>query len=169
VGINAPPTNQLLGMLETNPEQQQRSSYMYSMRSGDTNQLLTANGGERLWKTAYAKLRQLPHYTFEHDEIFRQGLAQPGAIDGGINWYRANIPPLSNITESSFWPARHAQTTTPGLLVWGAADETFVSSFIAELPNFVPNLEVCQLPDIGHSPMLECPDRVSDILLEFFA
>jgi len=168
VGINAPPTNQLLGMLETNPEQQKRSSYMYAMRSGDINQLLTENGGERMWKNAYDKLRKLPHYTFEHDEIFRQGLAQPGAIDGGINWYRANIPPLPDIAESSYWPSRRAHTTTPGLLIWGESDDTFVSSFINDLPAFVPNLEVCRLPDIGHSPMIECPDRVNDILERWF-
>lgn len=169
VGINAPPTNQLLGMLETNPGQQQRSDYMYAMRSGDINRLLTENGGERLWKNAYDKLRKLPHYTFEHDEIFRQGLAQPGAIDGGINWYRANIPELSDINDASYWPARNAHTSTQGLLIWGETDDTFDNSFIADLPDFVPNLEVCRLPGIGHSPMLECPDRVNEILLSYFA
>ncbi len=38
VGINAPPTNQLLGLLESNPDQQRRSAYMYSMRSGKVAQ-----------------------------------------------------------------------------------------------------------------------------------
>jgi len=167
IAINAPPTNQLLGLLETDPEQQKRSQYMYSMRSGDTHRLITENNGERMWKNAYAKLRELPHYTKEHDETFRQGLAQPGAIDGGINWYRANIPPVKKISEEDFWPSREASTSVPALLIWGESDDTFVSSFIDDLPRFATNLNVCRLPGIGHSPMLEVPQEVNQILLDF--
>ena len=160
VGINAPPTNQLLGLLESDPDQQKRSQYMYTMRSGDTHKLITENGAEQLWKNTYAKLRDLPHYTAIHDEIFRQGLAQPGAIDGGINWYRANIPELDQISEEHYWPSRTASTSAPGMLIWGESDDTFVSSFIDDLPRFVEDLVVCRLPGVGHSPMLEVPDRV---------
>ncbi len=169
VAINAPPTNQLLGLLETDPEQRKRSQYMYSMRSGDIHKLITENNGKRMWQSAYAKLRELPHFTAEHDETFRQGLAQPGAIDGGINWYRANIPLLERISEADYWPSRTASTSAPGLLIWGEADDTFVPSFIDDLPNYVKNLEVHRLPGIGHSPMLETPDQVTQILAEFFS
>lgn len=167
VGINAPPTNQLLGLLENNPEQQTRSAYMYSMRSGDLHQRITENGANLLWQNAYAGLRKLPHYTAEHDEIFRAGLAQPGAVDGGINWYRANIPTLDKISDEHFWPSRNASTSVPGLLIWGETDDTFVPSFIDDLPRYVEQLEVCRIPGIGHSPMLEAPEQVNDVLREF--
>ena len=49
VGINAPPANQLLSLLESNEEQQQRSAYMWSMREGRTHQMITENGGHLLW------------------------------------------------------------------------------------------------------------------------
>lgn len=169
VGINAPPTNQLLQLLESNPEQQKRSAYMYTMRSGKVNQQLTKDGAKLLWQNAYANLRKLPHFTGEHDEIFREGLAQPGAVDGGINWYRANIPPLEQISEAHFWPSRNASTSVPGLLIWGDNDQTFVSTFIDDLHEYVKNLQVHRIPDVGHSPMLETPDIVTDLLREFFA
>jgi len=167
VAINAPPTNQLLALLERDPEQQKRSAYMYAMRSGEVHQRITENGGNALWRNAYSKLRQLPHFTEEHDEIFRQGLAQPGAVDGGINWYRANIPALDQISEEDFWPSRNASTSVPGLLIWGETDDTFVASFIDDLPDYVDNLQVHRLPGLGHSPMLEDPEQVNQILREF--
>ena len=169
VGINAPPTNQLLGLLETNVEQQKRSAYMYTMRDGEMHQRITENGAHLMWQNAYANLRKLPHYTAEHDEVFRQGLAQPGAIDGGINWYRANIPPLDKISDGDFWPSRNASTAVPGLLIWGETDQTFTPEFIDDLPRYVEHLEVCRLPGIGHTPILESPDQVSDILRAFLA
>lgn len=168
VAINAPPTNQLLGLLQTDPEQRERSQYMYRMRTGDTHRAITRNSGHELWKNAYAKLRALPHFSAEHDETFRQGLAQPGAIDGGINWYRANIPLVEDITDSSFWPSRRASTATPALLIWGEADDTFVAHFIDALPQFASDLLVARIPEVGHSPMLEVPDEVTRILREFF-
>ncbi len=168
VGINAPPTNQLLELLENNPEQQKRSAYMFSMRGGKVHQQITENGANLLWKNAYSKLRELPHFTPEHDEVFRQGLAQPGAVDGGINWYRANIPPLDEISDAHFWPSRTASTTVPGLLIWGELDDTFVASFIDDLPRYVENLQVSRLPGLGHSPMLEDPVLVTQLLREFF-
>ena len=168
VGINAMPMNQMLGLLETNKDQQIKSKYMYSMRSGETHKLITENGANRMWKNAYAPFRGLPHYTAEHDEIFRQGLAQPGALDGGINWYRANVPEIDQISDADFWPSRTASTSAPGLLIYGETDETFVPSFVYDLPRFVDDLEVHRLPGIGHTPMLEVPDHVSDVLREYF-
>lgn len=167
VAINAPPTNQLLAMLLDNPEQRKRSAYMYAMREGEVHQRITENGANRLWQNAYAGLRKLPHFTAEHDDVFRQALAQPGAVDGGINWYRANIPPLDEIADESFWPSRSASTAVPSLLIWGETDDTFVASFIDDLPDYAKHLTVKRLPGLGHSPMLEDPPLVNDVLREF--
>lgn len=167
VAICAPPTNQLLGLLETDAEQRKRSHYMYSMRDGEVHKRITQNNGHGMWQNAYAKLRKLPHFTAEHDEIFRQGLAQPGAIDGGINWYRANIPEPDEISEEDYWPSKTASTSTPAMLIWGDADTTFVSHFLDELPKFATALTVQRIPGIGHSPMLEVPDLVTEMLREY--
>ena len=95
IGINAPPTNQLLHLLQTNEEQRKRSSYMWLMRGGKTHTLITENGARRLWKNAYAKFRDLPHFTKAHDETFREALAVPGAVDGGVG----RIPGLLEVVD----------------------------------------------------------------------
>ena len=169
IGINAPPTNQLLHLLQTNEEQRKRSSYMWLMRGGKTHTLITQDGARRLWKNAYAKFRGLPHFTKAHDETFREALAVPGAVDGGINWYRANIPLLQDLSEAECWPSPTASTPVPALLIWGETDTTFVAEFIDELDQYATNLEVKRLPDIGHTPMLEAPSLTTSIIEEFLA
>ena len=169
IGINAPPTNQLLHLLQTNEEQRKRSSYMWLMRGGKTHTLITEDGARRLWKNAYAKFRDLPHFTKAHDEAFREALAVPGAVDGGINWYRANIPLLQDLGEAECWPSPIASTPVPALLIWGETDTTFVAEFIDELDQYATNLEVKRLPDVGHTPMLEAPSLTTSIIEEFLA
>jgi pimeloyl-ACP methyl ester carboxylesterase len=169
IGINAPPTNQLLHLLQTNEEQRKRSSYMWLMRGGKTHTLITEDGARRLWKNAYAKFRDLPHFTKAHDEAFREALAVPGAVDGGINWYRANIPLLQDLGEAECWPSPTASTPVSALLIWGETDTTFVAEFIDELDRYATNLEVKRLPDVGHTPMLEAPSLTTSIIEEFLA
>lgn len=169
IGINAPPTNQLLHLLQTNEEQRKRSSYMWLMRGGKTHTLITENGARRLWKNAYAKFRDLPHFTKAHDETFREALAIPGAVEGGINWYRANIPLLQDLEEAECWPSPTASTSVPALLIWGETDTTFVAEFIDELDRYATNLEVKRLPGVGHTPMLEAPSLTTSIIEEFLA
>ena len=169
IGINAPPTNQLLHLLQTNEEQRKRSSYMWLVRGGKTHTLITENGARRLWKNAYAKFRGLPHFTKAHDETFREALAIPGAVDGGINWYRANIPLLQDLEEAECWPSPTASTPVPALLIWGETDTTFVAEFIDELDQYATNFEVKRLPGIGHTPMLEAPSLTTSIIKEFLA
>ena len=167
VSINAPPANQLLELLANNPDQQQRSQYMWSMRKGGLHKSMTEHNGQNVWEKAYSPFRGRAHYTAEVDEMMRIGLAQPGAIDGGINWYRANIPEMGNIKDTDYWPSRHATTDVPALLIWGETDQTFVPEFIEHLPNYASKLSIETLPDIGHTPMLEAPDVTNNILRKF--
>ena len=169
VAINAPPANQLMELLASNTEQQKRSAYMWAMREGDLHTAMTENGAARVWERAYAPFRGRVHYTEEHDEIMREGLAQPGAVDGGMNWYRANIPPLGTITDADFWPSRDAKTDVPALLIWGEDDQTFVPQFIDDLPRYATSLSVEILPGVGHTPMLEVPELTNETLEEFLS
>jgi pimeloyl-ACP methyl ester carboxylesterase len=165
--ICAPVFNQLLDLLQNNEDQQKRSGYMYSMRDGKINQAMTANNNQQVCDNICKSLAKLDHFTEESEECFRAGLGTSGAVDAGINWYRANIPPPELITADDFWPTRTARTKVPGLLIWGEADQTFVPEFIDELPRYVEHLEVLRLPGIGHSPMLEDPVTVNKALLTF--
>jgi pimeloyl-ACP methyl ester carboxylesterase len=167
VVICAPPYNQLLALLENNTEQQKRSSYMFSMRDGKIHHSMTRNNNQQVCDNICNALRKFDHFTEEAEKRFRQGLGRPGAVNAGINWYRANIPPLSSISDSDFWPSRDACTSVPSLLIWGESDPTFVPEFIDELPRYTEHLEVLRLANTGHSPMLEKPEEVNEALCKF--
>ena len=44
-----------------------------------------------------------------------RALRNPGAIDGGINWYRANIPIATEIGDADYWPSKTAANDGPGI------------------------------------------------------
>lgn len=167
VALSAPPYNQLLELLRTNDDQRARSSYMWEMRDGERHRQMTADGGRRLWEFAYAPLRLLPNFDEAMDLGFRDAFAVPGAVDGGINWYRANVPPLDQIETFEVWPSRTARVRVPGLLIWGDDDRTFVPAFIDGLPDYVDDLTVERLEDTGHSPMIERADDVNRMIRDF--
>lgn len=161
VVLSAPPVNQLLKLLISNETQAERSYYMWAMRDGKMNEVMTANNNQRVCDDIAAGLKKLPHYSEAMEAGFRKGLSTPGAVDAGINWYRANVPALANISESDMWPSADAKTDVPSLLIWGDADQTFVSEFIDDLPNYASNLSVVRFPEVGHSPMYEKPEETN--------
>jgi pimeloyl-ACP methyl ester carboxylesterase len=165
--ICALPFNQLLDLLQNNEDQQKRSRYMYTMRDGKINDAMTRNNSQQVCDNICQSLAPYDHFTKAAEKSFRQGLGTPGAVDAGIDWYRANIPPLESISDADFWPSRGARTSVPSLLIWGEADQTFVPQFIDGLPRYIEHLEVLRLPGIGHSPMLEDPISVNKALSKF--
>ena len=169
IAISAPPPNQILHLIQTNEEQRYRSRYMYAMRRGSTHRHMTENGSHAVWKEGYEILRPLPHYTAELDEAIRQALAVPGAVDAGINWYRANVPDPDAMTDDDFWPARDARVTVPALLIWGNDDQTFVPEFIDQLGDYVDDLEVLRMDDTRHWVTLQRPEETNRAIADFVA
>ena len=169
VVMSAPPANQLLKLLKTDEVQRERSAYMYSMREGKVHHVMTRDNNQQVCDGIAEGLRKLPHYSEEMEQAFRAGLSTPGAVDAGINWYRANIPPVEAIQAADFWPGEFASTNVPALLIWGDSDPTFVDGFIDDLPTYASNLSVFRLPGVGHSPMYERPEEVNQKLLAFFS
>ena len=167
IAISAPPPNQILHLLETNEEQRHRSRYMFAMRGGSTHRRMTENGSHAVWKEGYEVLRGLPQFTAEIDEGLREALAVPGAVDAGINWYRANVPEPDAMTDADYWPSRHARVQVPALLIWGNDDQTFVPQFIDELGDYVDDPEILRLDDTRHWVTLQRPDETNEAIADF--
>jgi pimeloyl-ACP methyl ester carboxylesterase len=165
--LSAPPTNLLLDLLRSDPAQQEASSYMGRLKAMGREKELGVEEAHLMWNIGYSKLIERGFISPAVGDQFKQALAQPGALDGGINWYRANIPATDAITEADFWPARSASTPVDSLLIWGEEDKTFVPAFLQKLPDYADHLRIEILPGVGHWPSLEAPEKVSDLIREF--
>lgn len=56
---------------------------------------------------------------------------------------------------------------TPVLLVWGDEDRIIPPASADVLAGLLADVQVIRLPQIGHLPMLECPERVASDYLQF--
>jgi pimeloyl-ACP methyl ester carboxylesterase len=115
-------------------------------------------------------------YGFEHDarpgaftsdDIARyvEAWSQPGAVTAMLNYYRAAFRQSPRRADS-----RIGQITAPTLVIWGEQDR-YLGVELAEPDRAdVPNLEgVVRIPDATHWVHHDQPERVSELLIDFFA
>lgn len=167
--LNAPPYNLLLEFLATNPEQQQASLYIEKLKSLGRDNNLDTDAAHRMWSRIYVNHVKRGELSEAEGELFKKALAAPGALNGGINWYLANVPAPDQIREADYWPARSGTTAVDSLLIWGGDDRTFVHSMLEAMPDYAPRLQIETLPGVGHSPSLEAPETVNQLIRNFIA
>jgi pimeloyl-ACP methyl ester carboxylesterase len=150
----------------------------------------------RLWKPAqllrswYMFFFQLPwlperllrarhwrafRYGFEHDarpgafsrddiDRYVEAWSQPGAVTAMLNYYRAVFRQSPRRAEARIRPI-----VAPTLVIWGERDR-YLGVELAEPDRAdVPNLErVVRLPAASHWVQHDEPERVAQVLIEFF-
>jgi pimeloyl-ACP methyl ester carboxylesterase len=65
-----------------------------------------------------------------------------------------------------FW-TRLTGVTAPALFVWGERDRLVPASFARHVSTALPNSRSVVLPDCGHVPQFELPDRTLELTREF--
>ncbi len=143
--------------LKQDAEQAARSGHHSSMLKEGFGQSLRSNGFESFRKMF--KHQQVPD---EVAERYLATLAEPGAIEAAINWYRAGAGTLRNATAG--------RIKMPTLYLWGSADAT-VGRYAAEATaKFIDApFRFVEIPGAGHFLTDEVPERVCALLLEHLA
>jgi epoxide hydrolase 4 len=167
IGMSAPPYNLFLDTVRTNKEQQRRSQYMQVFRGITLVDIEQRKLTEQIWQQSYGALIERGDLTREEGELFRMALSDPRAIDGGMNWYRANMPPISSIAPATYWPQDKSPIPVPALLIWGDADKTFVPEFLDEMPGYAPKIRIVRLPGINHWTPMEKPEDANAAIAAF--
>jgi len=115
----------------------------------------------------FASLEKLMRTTlrpgaFSDEDIrrYREALAQPGALNAAINYYRAAF--RRNPLTTRFRPIE-----MPTLVIWGEQDPYLGIRLLDGLDHWVKPLRVERLPDAGHWVQCEAPQRVNELLLPF--
>ena len=110
-------------------------------------------------------------FTEEDKKAYIEAWSRPGALTGGLNYYRAaNAGPQANGETRAPNPAATPGTLTvqvPTLVIWGEKDTALLTSSLDGLDKFVTQLTVKRIPDGTHWVIHEKPDLVNQYIREF--
>ena len=160
--VNAPHPAIFRRELGANPAQQQASAYMQLFRSPQAESVLAANNYAALTNALFGGNL---FGTEVEKQQYIEAWSQPGALTGGLNYYRAmtGAPSGSSITVN---PGAHI-VNTPTLVIWGEKDTALLMSNLDGLAPVAPNLVIKRIPDGTHWVIHEQPAKVSSYMREF--
>ena len=106
-----------------------------------------------------------PPFTPEETDRYVEAWSQPGASTGMINYYRSSVRQDQKKAEAALRPLQ-----APTLVIWGDRDGYLGSDLAEPEHDDVPNLDrVEHLPDASHWVHHDEAERVSQLLVDFFA
>jgi pimeloyl-ACP methyl ester carboxylesterase len=167
--VNAPHPAVFTRLLRENPDQQRASQYMLMFRGEHGEAMLSANN--------YAMLTGIvvkgDSFTDEDRKQYLAAWSQPGALTGGLNYYRAARigppPPGADVPSENSFSGDPAQfrITPPTLVIWGEKDTALLTSNLDGLDQFVPHLTVKRIPEGSHWVIHEKPGEVNGYIRDF--
>jgi epoxide hydrolase 4 len=165
--INTPHPMLFERELRENPAQQLVSQYMLLLNTPKAEQTISKDNFAILADVALAEGLKQGYRTEEDRRAYIDEWSQPGALTGGVNYYRAaRIRPATE--DGGSWSAKEAVpdlpsfiVTVPTLVIWGMSDPYLLTGNLSGLQKFVPNLTVKLLPDVGHWVANAKPKEVS--------
>lgn len=100
--------------------------------------------------------------TFSAEELaqYRAAWSQPGALTAMINWYRAAIRYRI--------PFPDRTVRVPTRILWGERDRFLMAGMAHESLRYCANGELFTFAEASHWLQHEQPERISQLLLEFF-
>lgn len=153
--------------LATNPSQQKASAYFNLFTSPQAEATLSGNGYQRLTAVFGNTLND------EERKAYIEAWSRPGALTGGLNYYRAaqlRSPVDGARPEPSAARQPVAQMpplNMPVLVVWGEKDTALLSGNLNGLEQHVRILQVKRIPEGSHWVIHEQPETVIRLIREF--
>ncbi len=121
----------------------------------------------RIWSRSMAK-KSLEDMVFDGSSITDEEIDRmwdfsiyPGNMDAMFQEFRE--------TWAAFDPADIKEITTNTLLIWGKEDSICPESMGIWYDSHLPNSTMVVIPNIGHNPHFECPNRCSDEISSWLA
>jgi pimeloyl-ACP methyl ester carboxylesterase len=162
--LNVPHPRRMLEGLRT-PRQLAKSWYILFFQLPWLPELGARARGWWGWRRLFENEARPGAYTPRDIERYVEAWSQPGAPTAMINYYRAALRQTPRRAE-----ARIRQVEAPTLVIWGQRDRHLGAELAEPERADVPNLErVVRLPEASHWVHQDEPERVSELLVEFFS
>ena len=168
--INAPHPGVFQRELRENAAQQKASQYMTMFRSPQAEQILSANNYAALVQAVLGDGLKRGFFTEDDKKAYIEAWSQPGALTGGLNYYRAARlgPPTESGKEvTNFAVDVSLVVKAPTLVIWGEKDTALLTGNLDGLDKFVPDLTIKRIPDGTHWVIHEKPAEVNGYIRDF--
>mgnify|MGYP001765183582 FL=1 len=170
--VNSPHPVTFARDLAQNAEQQAASAYMNFFRRPGAETIMAEDNFRRLFAMLCGPSGESVLSDAEK-QAYAAAWGQPGAIAGGLNYYRAS--PLHPPQEGDPGAANlHIDASLfrvelPTLVIWGEADKALRPSLLEGLDAFIPDLRLARIPEGSHWIIHEQPARVNALIRDFIA
>jgi pimeloyl-ACP methyl ester carboxylesterase len=175
--INAPHPAVFARLLAQDADQQKASQYMLLFRSPAAEATLSANNYAPLVSAILGDLLKTGALTEADKAEYLKAWSQPGALTGGLNYYRASRvgPPVPSAMEKQIgasaasFAADPAHTTVrvPTLVIWGEKDTALTAKNLDGLDAYVPQLTIERVPEGSHWVIHEKPALINSYIRKF--
>jgi epoxide hydrolase 4 len=163
--LNVPHPRRMLEALRRPSRQLLRSWYIFFFQLPWLPERLIAAGDWRAFRRLFAHDARPGAFTPADIDRYREAWSEPGALTAMINYYRASLRrPPAPATGGPLPPVQ-----APTLVIWGERDRHLGAELAEPARSDVPRLErVVRLPDASHWVQHDEPERVSELLIDFF-
>jgi len=159
--INAPHPSVFQRELANNPDQQKASTYIKFFCTAQAEHALSMNNYKGLFDSVFGDDLKARNFTAADQQEYLKAWSQPGALTGGLNYYRASFGMGSGLNPSSY------QVNVPTLVIWAEKDKYLMASNLTGLDQYVPNLTIKKIPDASHWVIHEQPALVNQYIKDF--
>jgi epoxide hydrolase 4 len=160
--LNAAHPRKLLQGLRT-PGQLRKSWYFFFFQLPGVPESVVHADNWRFFRHFVDDAR--PAFTPEEIDRYVEAWSQPGAATAMINYYRSSVRMSPKHAEAQLRPI-----SAPTLVIWGQRDRYLGPELAEPDHDDVPNLDRVEvLPDASHWVHHDEPERVTQLLIDFFA
>ena len=172
--VNAPHPTIFGRLLREDPDQQKASQYMLMFRSPEAEATLSQNGYERLTASVLGAGLKAGSVTEEDRKEYLSAWSQPGALTGGLNYYRAaelGPPRTGDVPSQEAAPSAASSLVVrvPTLVIWGEKDTALLTANLTGLDQVVSTLTIKRIPEGTHWVVRENAAEVNRLIREYLA
>jgi pimeloyl-ACP methyl ester carboxylesterase len=167
--VNAPHPITFMRELRDNPAQRKASQYILVHRTPEAEEILARNGYAVLVSSVLKDGLKQGYFTGEDRKAYVEAWSQPGALTGGLNYYRAaHLGSFTGESDDSLSADPSLfKVIVPTLVIWGEKDKWLLTGNLEGLDRYVPNLTIKRIPDGSHWVIHEKPGLVNSYIREF--
>ena len=154
--------------------QRRASAYIHYLRAPEAEERLSANNFEKLLGML-SRFGPQPWLTPQKRAGYLQAWAQPGALTGMLNWYRATpivVPKEGEASDLATLPKldpAQLRVRMPQLVVWGMDDRALLPVTRATLADYCDSLVVREIAGADHWVVHQKTDEVIGLIRGFLS